>query len=174
MPYVVSHFRDSSNVFTSEIPSNTIYNLSLPFLTPSHLFYTSKHHHLQGVSGDGEGWGFKLLWFRDKPRPLLLYLSSYASDTLVSFFFFDWINYIFACTDNCCCCQGLWIAVSGSYSVTAGPSLWRRLLFQSTGSWSTGLICSTWAQELWLMCSSVWTQSLWPMVLIAPQYVGSS
>ena len=34
--------------------------------------------------------------------------------------------------------------------------------------------CGTWAQQLWLVCSTAQAQQLWPTGLAAPQHVGSS
>ena len=72
--------------------------------SPLSFVYTPKHLHLQWVGGDGEGWGFKLLWFREKPEDLLLSTDSLCPQILwFPFFFFnELITVLLALGLHCC------------------------------------------------------------------------
>ena len=84
--------------------------------SPLSFVYTPKHLHLQWVGGDGEGWGFKLLWFREKPEDLLLSTDSLCLQILWFPFFFNKLH--FCLHWAFIAAHGLpLVAVSGSYSL---------------------------------------------------------
>lgn len=103
--------------------------------SPLSFVYTPKHLHLQWVGGDGEGWGFKLLWFREKPEDLLLSTDSLCPQILWFPFFFNKLNTFLLALGLHCCARA-----SSSCSE-------RQLLFIGLLIVMASLISEYWLQE---------------------------